>query len=55
MIQGSFKAVKMKFPWCFKESYKDVNKNARRPKEAHIARHLKEIDIVDRTQVDFKE
>ena len=31
------------------------NKNARRPKEAHIAQHLKGIDILDRTGVDLKE
>ena len=31
------------------------NKNARRPKEAHIARNLKEIKILDGTGEDLKE
>ena len=26
MVQGSFKAVQMKFPWCLKESFKGVAK-----------------------------
>ena len=26
-----------------------LNKNARRPKEAHIAQNLKELEILDRT------
>ena len=33
----------------------EVNKNARRPKEAHIARNLKEIKIVDRAGEDLKD
>ena len=31
------------------------NKNTRRPKEAHIAQHLKEIEICDRAGEDLKE
>ena len=31
------------------------NKNARHPKEAHIARNLKEIKILDRAGEDLKE
>ena len=31
-----------------------TNKNARRPKEAHNAQNLKEIEILDRTGKDLK-
>ena len=34
---------------------KYLNKNARRPKEAHIAQNLKEIEIVDRAGEDLKD
>ena len=32
-----------------------TNKNARRPKEAHISQNLKEIKILDRAEEDLKE
>ena len=35
--------------------YLTLNKNARRPKEVHIAQNLKEIKILDRAEKDMKE
>ena len=42
-------------PICLNLSQMSSKKNARRPKEAHIARNLNDIKILDRAGEDLKE
>ena len=42
-------------PFIGQNNFWELNKNARRPKEVHIARALKEIKILDRAVEDLKE